>query len=266
MSREDELKNPELKNELKSEDECCAKSASCQNGEESQEETQIETQEEPSQNKAPLTNISTDELLRTSVDRESVVSFIEGMVQAMGSAAAGAAILPQQTPHRQHQNSDPDLRRYQSKLVSQIMQKLQRLEKYPDLAREVQEDPLILEWLEKNGCKQKDYFEEFECAQALTSFYGGYRRFELAIKAASKALSITSLHRREDEEQLAELNWVLADLHAAADKMEPALNYLKRCLALLEPGSDENHPTYQELLAQLNETNDKSKVVATATT
>lgn len=205
--------------------------------------------------------IATDELLKTKVDQESVVNFIEGMVQAMGSAAAGQTGFLMSTPQRVQQQPDNDYRRFQNKTVSLIMQKLQKLEKYPDLAKEVQEDSVIHDWLNKNGCKQKDYYEEFECAQALTSFFGGYRRFELAIKAASKALSITSLHRREDEELLAELNWVLADLHAADDKMEQAMNFMRKCLAVLEPGSDESNPTYQELLTQLQETNEKSRSV-----
>lgn len=199
--------------------------------------------------------LSSDEILRTRVDKESVVGFIEGMMQAMGSAAIGK--LPQQSTVAA--KGEAQGRRYQSKTVGAIMQKLQRLEKYPDLVKEVQDDPVILEWLSRNGCKQKEYYDELECAQELTSFYGGYRRFDLAIQAASKALAITVLHRRDDEETVAELNWVLADLHAAYNRMDRALEFLNTCLGLLEPGANEEHPTYLELRAQLEETNKRSK-------
>jgi len=40
------------------------------------------------------------------------------------------------------------------------------------------------------------------------------------------------LHRREDEQTLAELHWVLAELHAANDKMDVALAYMRKCLAV----------------------------------
>jgi uncharacterized coiled-coil protein SlyX len=144
------------------------------------------------------------------------------------------------------------------------MRKLERLNKYPDTYKEVMEDAEINEWLQRSGCKQRDYFEELELAQELTSCFGGYRRFDLAIQAAKKALNITVLHRRDDEETLTELNWVLADLHAAADNMPLALEYLNKTLALVEPGAGEGSPTYNELLAQLNETNSRSRMLVNA--
>ncbi|MBX9720374.1 MAG: tetratricopeptide repeat protein [Candidatus Obscuribacterales bacterium] len=206
-----------------------------------------------------MLNVSTDELLKSSVDRESVVNFIEGMVQAMGYAAVDK--MPQ-LPKKQQEQAPP-ARKFQSKAVGAIMQKLERLEKYPDQAKSLQEDATVLEWIGHNGCKQKDYYEELELAQELTSFFGGHRKFDLAIKSASKALSITLLHRREDTETLAEAYWVLAELHAATDKMDEALNHMSKCLELMEPGAqDPNHPTYKELLANLVETRERSLMVA----
>lgn len=205
-------------------------------------------------------SMSPDDLLKTTVDKESVVSFIEGMMQAMGSSMAGQ--LPQAQPRNQVRlQQEANDRKYQSKAVNIIMKKLERVEKYPDTAREVQNDHEIHDWLNRNGCKQKDYYEELECAQELTSFYGGYRQFEMAIKAATKALNITQLHRRDDEETLVELNWVLAELHAASDNMTLAMDYMRKCLNLVEPGAGEDHPTYNELLAQLKETNNRSRMV-----
>lgn len=216
--------------------------------------------EQANENQNHNSEASTDEILKTKVDRDSVVDFIEGMVHALGSAAAGQ--LPQQ--RQVHPRNMDQGRKYQSKAVAAIMQKLERVQKYPDLAKEVQDDPVVLEWLNRSGCKQKEYFDELECAQELTGFYGGYRRFDLAIKAASKALNITNLHRREDDETMAELNWVLADLHAASDKMDIAMEYLDKCLALVEPGADHSHPTYNELLSELRETNQRSRMLAPA--
>jgi len=57
----------------------------------------------------------------------------------------------------------------------------------------------VAEWLNRDGCKQKEYFDELKCARELTSFFGGHRQFDLAVKAACKAVTITMLHRREDE-------------------------------------------------------------------
>lgn len=221
-----------------------------------QSENEQSTSNEPLQSKS----LSTDDLLKTSVDKEAVVNFIEGMMQAMGSSLAGQ--LPQQPTVRPGtRNGEANERKYQSKVVNAIMKKLERVAKYPDTAREVQDDAEILDWLNRSGCKQRDYFEELECAQELTGFYGGYRRFDLAIQSAKKALAITVLHRRDDQETLAELNWVLADLHAAHDKMTEAMEYMNKCLQLVEPGADEEHPTYKELLAQLQETNNRSRIV-----
>lgn len=198
-----------------------------------------------------------DELLRTRVDSEDVVCFIEGLVQSMGSAASGQN--PQQPVHRGHVEHG---KKYQSKSVAAIMQKLERVKKYPDLAQQVIEDASVLEWVNRTGCKQKEYFDELECAQELTGFFGGHRQFELAVKAANKALTITLLHRREDEETLAELQWVLAELHAASDNMEMAVVHMRKCLALTEPEAGEDHPTYKELLSQLEETRQRCTIVA----
>lgn len=207
---------------------------------------------------AAESRLAVDDVLKATVDKDEVIGFIEGMVHAMGSAAAGQ-MLPT-NPLRKQQ--EPPSKKYQSKAVAAIMQKLERLHKYPDLANVVMDDEAIHEWLERTGCKQKEYYDELECAQELTSFFGGYRRFDLAIQSASKARNITVLHRRDDEETLAELNWVLADLHAASDKMEQAMEWMQRCLDLLEPGAGPDHPTYKELLAQLQETNQKTRMVA----
>ena len=222
--------------------------------------TEPQANNEPSEEKnsaQQMPELSPDEVLQTRVDKESVIGFIEGMVQAMGSVASGQ--MPQQQMPKQQKQAQSN--KYQSKSVGAIMQKLERLQKYPDLADEVMADEMVLEWVNRSGCKQKEYYEELQCAQELTSFYGGYRRFDLAIKSAMKARSITILHHRDDGELLAELNWVLADLHAANDKMDQALQYLQQCLELLEPGANSEHPTYKELLAQLQETNQKSRMV-----
>jgi hypothetical protein len=201
---------------------------------------------------------ATINLLKTRVDSEEVVNFIENMVEALGSAASGqfSGRIPQQQPVRQA------VRKYQSKAVTQIMQKLARVAKYPDLAGELGVDPVVTEWLDRNGCKKTEYYDDLECAQELTGFFGGHRQFDLAMKAANKALAITLLHRREDEELLAELNWVLAELHAATDNMEVALNYMRKCLAVMEPGADVGHASYNELLLQLEETRQRCCAVA----
>jgi hypothetical protein len=197
----------------------------------------------------------TESILRTRVDSGSVVDFIENMVDAIGSTAAG------QIPQRPARRPQPSVRKYQSKSVTAIMQKLARVEKYPDLAAEFGQDRLVLEWLEHTACKQKEYYDELECAQQLTGFFGGRRQFDLALKAASKAVSITLLHRREDTEALAELHWVHAELHAAADDMEQARACMLKCLALIEPGAGESDPTYRELLLQLEETRERCRMV-----
>jgi hypothetical protein len=144
------------------------------------------------------------------------------------------------------------------------MQKLERVEKYPDTAKQLLDDPVIAEWFGRSGCKKNEYFEELECAQELVSFFGGHRNFDHAVRAAEKAVAMTLLHRRDDEETLAELYWVLAELHAATDHMDKALGQMRSCLALIEPGADENHPTYKELLGQLEETRERSRMVALA--
>ncbi|MBX9693085.1 MAG: hypothetical protein K2Z81_11920 [Cyanobacteria bacterium] len=204
--------------------------------------------------------LNSEEVLQTRVDKDAVIGFIEGMVQAMGNVACGN--IPQQQ-HPRNINKQQSCK-YQSKQVANIMQKLERLQKYPDLADEVMNDPGVIEWVERTGCKQREYYEELECAQELTGFYGGYRNFPMAIKAAAKARNITLLHHRDDEEALSELNWVLADLHAASDKMEQAMDYLRQTMELLEPGWTTEHPTYKELLQQLQETNQKSRMVLTS--
>ncbi len=208
--------------------------------------------------------LNPDEVLKTRVDKDAVIDFIDNMVHAMGKVAVGN--LPQQygqKPEKSRAANDHRQKKQQSKVAAQIMQKLARLEKYPDLAKEVQEDPFIHEWLSKPGCKQKDYYDELECAQELTGFFGAYRRFDLAIKAAEKARSMTLLHAKDDEETLGELNWVLADLHAGCDKMEKALQYLRWCIDIVEPGANEESSTYKELLKQLEETNQKSRLLLT---
>ncbi|MBX9690455.1 MAG: tetratricopeptide repeat protein [Candidatus Obscuribacterales bacterium] len=226
----------------------------------SQEPNNLSQDEEIQSNEPQDSSIFPAEILNTTVDKDSVVSFIEGMVQAMGSAATGQQLQPHPIQRK------PEVRKYQSKGVQQIIQKLDRVKKYPDTVKDVLGDPTIHEWLGHNGCKQREYFEELECAQELISFFGGYRRFDLAIQAANKALNITNLHRRDDDETTAELNWVLADLHAASDRMDEAMQFMSRCLDLLEPGSgnNENHPTYKELLAQLKETNERTRILVNA--
>ncbi|CAM6002445.1 unnamed protein product [Sphagnum balticum] len=114
-----------------------------------------------------------------------------------------------------------------------------------------------------SGCKQKEYFEELECAQELTSFFGGHRYFPQAIQAASKAVAITMLHRRDDEETLAEAYWILAELYAATDKMDKSIESMRKCLELIEPGAGVGHPTYNELLGQLEDTRKRNLLVAT---
>lgn len=207
-------------------------------------------------------NEESGDLLKTRIESANVVNFIENMVQAMGSVAAEhyGGVLPNQI----RRPSEPVGRKYQSKTVAAIMQKLERAEKYPDLHKEVASDSVVLEWVNKSGCKQKDYYEELECAQDLTGFFAGHRHYELAIKTASKAIAMTTLHRRDDSETLAELNWVLAELFAASDNMDSALNYMRKCLAIYEPGADENSATYKELLSQLEETRQRNLLVAMA--
>jgi hypothetical protein len=209
-------------------------------------------------------NTTSEDLLKTRVESEHVVNFIENMVQAMGAAAAGhyGGTLPQNQIRRQQIVEQS--RKYQSKTVNTIMKKLERVERYPDTAKDILKDETVNEWLNHNGCKQKEYFEELECAQELTGFYGGHRYFDHAVKAASKAVNITMLHRREDLETLAELYWVLAELHAATDKMDVSMDYMRKCLALMEPDADESHPTYKELLGQLEETRQRSLMVVPA--
>lgn len=206
---------------------------------------------------------ATDNILKTAVDKETVVNFIEGMMQAMGTSMLGQ--LPEnmiRLPAKTQPQSIAS--KFQSKVVANIMRKLERLNKYPDTYKEVMEDAEIAEWLQRSGCKQRDYYEELELAQELTSCFGGYRRYDLAIQAAKKAVNITVLHHRDDEETLTELNWVLADLHAAADNMPVALDYLNKTVALVEPGAGEGSATYNELLAQLNETNARSRMLVNA--
>ena len=206
-------------------------------------------------------NAANDDVLRTKVESQNVVNFIENMVQAMGSVAAEqyGAVLPQ--PIRRPQETSS--RKYQSKAIGSIMQKLERIEKYPDLHKQVADDDTVKEWLGRSGCKQKEYFEELECAQELTSFFGGHRYFPQAIQAASKAVAITMLHRRDDEETLAEAYWVLAELYAATDNMDKSLESMRKCLELIEPGAAVGHPTYNELLAQLEDTRKRNLLVAT---
>ena len=144
------------------------------------------------------------------------------------------------------------------------MHKVERANKYPDVAKQLPEDELVLEWLSKAACKQKEYFGEFELAEALTSFFASRRYFELATKSAQKALTMTKLHKRDDEEKLSELYWVLADLNAAMDKMPQAIENMELCLSIIEPGADENHPTYKELTSQLNQTRERSLGLVTA--
>lgn len=201
------------------------------------------------------TPVNADQILKTTVDREAVVSFIEGMVQAMGTAAINSAGVGGPAP-KQHQHETE--RRFQSKNVAGILHKVERANKYPDVAKQLPEDATILEWLDKPGCKQKEYYDEFECAEALTSFFASRRHFELAVKSALKALNITKLHRRDDDETLSELYWVLADLSAAMDSMPTAIDYMKQCLAILEPGAGEDSATYKELAGQLKETRERS--------
>src|SRR5579883_513168 len=130
-----------------------------------------------------LESLVPEKLLKTAVDKESVVNFIEGMMQAMGTSMMGQ--LPEnmvRIPAKTPQQSVAD--KYQSKVVAAIMRKLERLHKYPDTYKEVMEDAEIAEWLQRSGCKQRDYYEELELAQELTSCFGGYRRFDLAIQSA----------------------------------------------------------------------------------
>lgn len=225
----------------------------------SNHEEQQNATPEANRDEAPAT---ADQFLKQSVDKESVVSFIEGMVQAMGSAAinggyTGAAPAPKPQAYE-------DRKGHQSKTIASLMHKVERANKYPDVAKEFPQDALVLEWLSKPGCKQKEYFEEFECAEALTSFFASRRHFELAAQTASKALNITKLHRRDDEETLSELYWVLADLYAAMDKMPEAMNHMQQCLNIIEPGANQDHPTYKELVGQLNETRNRSLGLVTA--
>ncbi len=208
-------------------------------------------------------DLSPEEVLQSRVDKDEVVGFIEGMVHAMGSAAAGQ-MLPMNPLHQKsaYHASEPPSKKYHSKSVAQIMGKLERLQKYPDRANDVLNDSNIHEWVNHHGCKAKEYYEELECAQELTSLFGGYRRFDLAIQAATKARAITILHRRDDNDTLTELNWVLADLNAAADKMDVAVEWLQKTLDLAEPGAGPDHPTYKELLGELQETNERCKLVS----
>lgn len=226
----------------------------------SNHEEEQNTSPEANRDAAPAT---ADQFLKQSVDKESVVSFIEGMVQAMGSAAVNGGFTGA-TPAPKQQSHDHDRKGHQSKTIATLMHKVERANKYPDVAKEFPEDAVVLEWINKPGCKQKEYFEEFECAEALTSFFASRRHFQLAAQTASKALNITKLHRRDDEETLSELYWVLADLYAAMDKMPEALNYMQQCVAIIEPGANEEHPTYKELLGQLNDTRNRSLGLVTA--
>jgi len=95
---------------------------------------------------------TTDDLLETRVDSESVVGFIEnnGAVHGLSSSrknAKAAEPAPVES-----------VRKYQSKAVTAILQKLDRVEKYPDLTKQVFEDPVVAEWLNRDGCKQKEIF------------------------------------------------------------------------------------------------------------
>lgn len=225
----------------------------------SNHEEQQNSASEANRDAAPA---NADQILKQSVDKEAVVSFIEGMVQAMGSAAITGGYTG--TPNQSQKQQAPEPDRRQSKTVATLLHKVERAHKYPDVAKQLPEDATVLEWIGKPGCKQKEYYDEFECAEALTSFFASRRHFELAAQTATKALNITKLHKKDDSETLSELYWVLADLHAAMDKMPDALGYMKQCLQIIEPGADENHPTHKELMGQLNDTRNRSLGLVTA--
>ena len=208
--------------------------------------------------KSQLNELKTDDLLKTRIDSDTVVDFIENMVHAIGSTASENIAKPQHN----HKRSPEPLRKHQSKSVATIMQKLDRLKKYPDLAAEIAQDTDVTEWLKKESCKQKEYYEELKCAKELTSLFAGYRQFDLAVKAANKAVAITILHKRDDEETLSELNWVLAELYAAANNMDVALTYMLKCLQFMEPGACEGHQSYCDLLSQLEETRQRSNLTS----
>lgn len=132
-------------------------------------------------------------------------------------------------------------------------------DQYLYAAEELTTNPGLLEWLEHKSCKRKEYYDDFQALQQLTDFYAEFGRFDLGIKAAEKALTITNLHRQGDPDVLSDLNWSLAQLNAANGDMDKAERWLTKCVLMVDPSATSDSETYQGLMVQLKETYQNSK-------
>jgi hypothetical protein len=193
-------------------------------------------------------------LTKTEIDKDQVVSMVGGLVGMLGRASGRTGIMMPTAGATSHATAP---KKEVQKNIKHISEKL--LEATSAESSDcIRNDEHFMQWLQRDGCKLKNFHEELKFARRTTDLAAEHGDFELGLLAAGKAINISTLHAKKDNELLSELYWVQAELLAISDRMDEARASLKQCVRLIAPDATETSDTYVELANQLNESRAKS--------
>jgi hypothetical protein len=188
-------------------------------------------------------------LTETEVKKEQVVAMVGDLVGMLGRMGgqngfmlpkAGAANVPSQ-------------KREPQKNIKYISEKLAEAVQTKNLDC-LRNDDHFMQWLNREGCKLKNFHEELGFARQTIELAFEKGDFDLGLLASTKAINIGNLHAKRDREMLSELYWAQAEIYASVDRMKEATESLKHCVTLINPGATEQSDAYQELAQQLEKT------------
>jgi hypothetical protein len=198
-------------------------------------------------------------LTETEVQKEQVVSMVGDLVGMLGRMGGQKGFM---LPKGGSATASTTKQREPQKNIKHISEKLAEAAQTKNLDV-LRNDDHFMQWLNREGCKLKNFHEELSFARQTIELAFENGDFDLGLLASTKAINIGNLHAKRDREMLSELYWAQAEIYASVNRMTEATESLKSCVQLINPGATEQSDAFQELAQQLEETRQKSRALTT---